>query len=138
MSRFVSGEGFCKSCCSLQAMMTKRPLAVLEDWPSRLECLTPSRCVSISTATYREAQASQSEYWGVVSSVGLEVREVVTHLISLGFLPPLKAGQKRPFRRSATSLGVRLLSGVPNSGGTEGAANGGSIHGVIVTGFSGT
>jgi hypothetical protein len=41
----------------------------------------------MSTATYREAQASQFEYFGVVSLVGSEVRQVVSgdppHLLRL-------------------------------------------------------
>jgi hypothetical protein len=90
----------------------------------------------MSTATYREAQASQSEYFGVVSSVGSEVRQVVTHRNSLGFLPPMRKGRKRAFRRYATSLDVRWLSGVPKLDRAEGAANGGSNQGKVVTMFS--
>ena len=67
-------------------------------------------------STYREALASQSEYFGVVSSVGSEVRQVVTHRNSFGFLPPIGAGRKRVFRRFANSLGVRWLGGVPKPG----------------------
>jgi len=67
----------------------------------------PSWCVKLSTATYREANASQSGYLGVVSSVGSAVRQVVTHRNSSGFLPPMRVGRKRTVRRFATSPGVR-------------------------------
>ena len=67
----------------------------------------PSWRVRMSTTTYREAHASQSEYLGVVSSVGSEVRQVVTHRNSLGFLPPMGMERKQVFRRSTTSPGVR-------------------------------
>ena len=63
--------------------------------------------VRMTTATYREAQASQSEYFGVGSSVGSKVRHEVTHLIFFGFLSPMGAVRKRAFKRFATSLGVR-------------------------------
>ena len=90
----------------------------------------------MSTATYKEAHASQSEYFGVVSSATSEVRQVVTPRNSLGFLPPMGAGRKRAFKRSATSLGVHWLGGVPKPGGAKGAANGSSKHGKVVTRFS--
>ena len=58
----------------------------------------------MSTATYKEDHASQSEYLGVVSSVEFEVRQVVTHRNSLGFLPQMGAGRKRAFRMSRPPL----------------------------------
>ena len=73
----------------------------------------PSWWVMMSTATYREAHVSQSEYLGVVSSVGFEVRQVVTHRNSLDFLPLMGEGRKGALRRSAASLGVRWRGGVP-------------------------
>jgi hypothetical protein len=36
--------------------------------------------VRMSTATYREEHASQSEYFGVVSSLGSGIRQVAAHL----------------------------------------------------------
>jgi hypothetical protein len=92
----------------------------------------------MSTATYTVAQACQSKYFGVVSSIGSEVRKVVTHIISFGFFPPMGARRKRAFKRSTTSHGVRWSGGVPKPGGEEGAANGGSNQGRMVTGFSET
>ena len=101
------GGGFCKNCFNLQAMRNNSPLAVVEDYLSRPECQMPSWWVRMSTATYREAHASNSEYLGVVSSVGSEVRQVVTQRISLGFLSPMGVVRKRDFRRFVTSPGVR-------------------------------
>ena len=96
----------------------------------------PSWWVRMSTATYREAHASQLEYLGVVSSVGSEVRQVVTHHNSLGLLPPTGVGRKWAFQRSAASPGVRWCSGVPIPGGAEGAAKGGFNHGKLITWLS--
>jgi hypothetical protein len=117
-------------------MGTNSPLADVEVWPSKPECRMPSWGVRMSTATYRKAHASQSEYFGVVSSVGSEVRQVVIHLISLGYLTPMGAGRKRAFMRYATSPDVRWLGGVPKPGGAEGSEIGGSNQGIMVTGFS--
>ena len=86
----------------------------------------------MSTTTDREAQASLSEYFGVISSVGSEVRQVVNHLISFGFLPAMRVGRKLAFKRSATSLGVRCLSGETKPCGAEGTANEGSNQGRVV------
>jgi len=97
----------------------------------------PSWWVRMSTATYREANASQSEYFGFVSSVGSEVRQVMTHRNSLGFVPPTGVGRKRAFRRFATYQGVCWCNGVPKPGGAEGAANRGSNHDKVVTGLFG-
>ncbi len=90
----------------MQAMTTRKPL-VVEDRPSMSEWRMLAWWVRMSTATQREAQASQSVYLGEVSSVGSEVRQVVTHRYSLGFFPPMGVGWKRAFKRSATSPGVR-------------------------------
>ena len=60
----------------------------------------------MSTATYKEAHVSHYEYFGIVSSMGSEVRQVVIYLISFGFLPAGRAGLKRALRRSAS---VRFL-----------------------------
>ncbi len=92
----------------------------------------------MSKTTYREAQASQTEYFGVVSSVGSEARQAVTHLISFGFFPSMGAGRNRAFKRYATAHGVHSSNGVPKPDGAEGAANGGPSQGIMVTGFSET
>ena len=91
----------------------------------------------MSTATYREAHASQSEYLGVMSSARSEVRQVLTYQNSLGFLPPAGVGRKWAFRRYATSPGVHWCSEAPKPGGAEGAAKRGSNQGKVVTGLSG-
>ncbi len=109
---------------------------MVEDCPSSQEWRMSS-LVRMSTATYKEEHASQSEYVGAVSSVRSEVRQVVIHRYSLGFLPPMGAGRKRVFRRSATSPGVRCGGGASGPGGAEVATNGGSTQGEVVTGFSG-
>ena len=80
-------------------------------------------------ATKREAQASQSAYFGAESSVGSEVRQVVTHRSSFAFLLCWGFGQKRLLRYVATSPGVRWSLGVSKVSGAEGAWNGGSCHG---------
>ena len=59
-------------------MRTNRLMAVLEDCPSSPEWRMPSLWVRMSTATKREALASQSVFLGEVSSVESEVRQVVT------------------------------------------------------------
>jgi hypothetical protein len=62
-------------------------LAISSGSPSNPECRMPSAWVRMSIATKSEAHASQSAYLGAESSVGSEVRHVVTHLSSFGRLP---------------------------------------------------
>ena len=97
----------------------------------------PSWWVRMSTATYMEAHASQTEYFWVVSSVGSEVRQVDSDPSEfLGLLAPNESGAEAGLKEVCDLPMRALVQRDAQTRRSEGAAKGGSNQGMVVIGFA--